>query len=261
MNSAARGERSEGVCGTSGSIARGDGWAMVNCDGDWPQRRGNWRSPRGPLRRLRRLLKPAGRGGEGVDKAVAGRLGESVISVSLISEAAGGWEGRSSVIKSMDFGRDAGDGISLFTNSLFNSFAPCCASYPFSFPRKDSSSTDGRDSVIPGPKSIFGNEMPVESYLSSVRSLAISRRSLVTPTAGAGGSCSRIPSCSIIEGESTISVSEPEIFGRDTEVGKDSSEKMVPFSGAGDLWPGDHCISGGADDGPGVMSPEEVGTS
>ena len=33
------------------------------------------------------------------------------------------------------------------------------------------------------------------------------------------------------------------------------------LSGPGDLWPGDHCISGGADEGPGVMLPEEFGTS
>ena len=44
------------------------------------------------------------------------------------------------------------------------------------------------------------------------------------------------------------------------EVERDSAkDETASLSGAGDLWPGDHCISGGADDGPGVMSPEEVG--
>lgn len=71
-------------------MARGDGWAMVNCGGDWPGWRGNWRSPRGPWRRLKRLLKPAGRVGDGVDKVVVGGEGESIISVSLIEGEAGG---------------------------------------------------------------------------------------------------------------------------------------------------------------------------
>lgn len=94
------------------------------------------------------------------------------------------------------------------------------------------------------------------------RSFATSCRSLATPPTGAGASFSSIPSRSIVEGESTISVSGPVIAGGDAEVGTILAlEEMALLSGAGDLWPGDHCISGGADDGPGVISPEEFGIS
>lgn len=207
--------------------------------------------------------------GEGVDKVVVGRVGESVNSVSWIAGAAGGRKSKSSVTDSMDLGEDVRAELCLLSESMSDSLASCwksClipATAPFS--PKDSpkdSSKDGSDIVISGPKSIFGRDMLVGLCSLLARSLATSCRSLATPPTGTGASFSSMPSRSIVEGESTISVSVSKIFGGDAEVGRGSAkEEPLLLSGAGDLWPGDHCMSGGADDGPGVMSPEDVGTS
>lgn len=225
VNSAARGERREGVWGTSGSIARGDGWAVVNCGGDWPWRRGNWRSPRGPWRRLKRLLKPAGRVGDGVDTVAVGRTGESVIAVSLIAGLVGDWMRKFSVTNSKNLGGEIRADSSLLSEVLSESLASCCSSCFIpatgtpSFSPNDLSN-DGSDIVISGPKFIFGRDMSVGLRSLLARSLATSCRSLATPPTGAGASFSSMPSRSIVEGESTISVSESEMFGGDAEVGR-----------------------------------------
>lgn len=167
--------------------------------------------------------------GEGVDKAVGGRVGESIISVSLMAGVGGGWKRESSVTKSMDLGGDIGAELVLLSESFSKSLVSCSKAGLFpatdtaSFSPNIPSSNDGSDIVISGPKSIFGRDMPVGLCSFLDRSLATSCRSLATPPTGAGASFSSMPSRSIVEGESTISVSGPEIFGGNAEVGTGSA--------------------------------------
>lgn len=167
--------------------------------------------------------------GEGVDKAVVGRVGEGVISVSLMVGAAGNWKLESLLTKSMKLGGNPVAKLSLLSGSLPKSLILCSKAGLFSivgtasFPSKDPSSIDGNDIASSGPKSIFGRGMLVGLCSSLARSLATSCRSLATAPIGAGASFSSMPSLSIVEGESTISVSESEILGGDAEVWKGSS--------------------------------------
>ena len=167
---------------------------------------------------------------------------------------------------SIDVGGDLGADISLLSESSYELLASGCkprfkpAGGIGSFALGDSSSNDGSDNVISGPKSIFGRDISVGPSSLLARSLATSCRSLATPPVGAGVSFSSMPSRSIVEGEKIISVSGSEISGGVVQRGS-AKEGTASLSSAGDFWPGDHCISGGADDGPGVMSPEGVGVS
>lgn len=139
--------------------------------------------------------------------------------------AAGNWKNESLV----ELGENLGIEVSLPSDSLPKSLIVCSKALLFcvvgtaSFPPEGPSSSDGSDIVISGPKSIFGRGKPVGLCSSLARSLATSCRSLATAPIGAGASFSSMPSRSIVEGESTISVSGSEILGGDAEVWRGSA--------------------------------------
>lgn len=115
---------------------------------------------------------------------------------------------------------------------------------------------EGRMNLCPSTSTSLelGGEMVSEPCSLLFKFFASSCRSFATPPAGAT-SFSSIASPAMDEGESIISVS------RSINLGGDAwfvVIAMLLFNSLGIL-PGDHCISGGAEEGPGVMSPAAEG--